>query len=80
VADPSAPGAPPILVVATTGDPATPYEQGVSLARKLGSGVLITNVGEQHTAYGISGCVTKLVDAYFIDLKVPAAGTRCDDE
>lgn len=80
LADPSAPSAPPILVVATTGDPATPYSQGVSLARKLGSGVLVTNVGEQHTAYGYSACVTKIVDAYLTDLTVPPAGTRCDDE
>ena len=35
-----APGAPPILVVATTGDPATPYDWGVHLAKELGSGVL----------------------------------------
>jgi pimeloyl-ACP methyl ester carboxylesterase len=71
-------GAPPVVVVATTGDPATPYSQGVSLATSLSSGVLLTDVGERHTAYGYSPCVTKLVDAYLTDLSVPASGTRCD--
>ncbi|MHB8452604.1 MAG: alpha/beta hydrolase, partial [Mycobacteriales bacterium] len=39
-----APGAPPILVIATTGDPATPYQEGVALAQQLDSGVLLTHV------------------------------------
>ena len=38
----SAPGAPPILVVGTTHDPATPYVWAQRLARELGSGVLLT--------------------------------------
>jgi len=75
----TAPGAPPILVVATTGDPATPYSEGAALAKGLTSGVLLTNVGEQHTAYGYSACTRKVADAYLIDLKVPAAGTRCSN-
>ncbi|HEV7207347.1 MAG TPA: alpha/beta hydrolase [Mycobacteriales bacterium] len=72
-------GAPPILVVATTGDPATPYSEGVSLAKGLSSGVLLTNVGEQHTAYGYSACTRKLADSYLVTLSVPAAGTRCSN-
>jgi len=76
----TAAGAPPIVVVATTGDPATPYDQGVALAKELTTGVLVTNVGEQHTAYGYSACVDKTVDSYLINLTVPAVGLRCDDE
>ena len=38
----AAPGAPPILVVGTTGDPATPYAWAVSVAHQLARGVLLT--------------------------------------
>jgi pimeloyl-ACP methyl ester carboxylesterase len=76
----TAPGSPPILVVATTGDPATPYSEGVSLAKQLSRGVLLTNVGEQHTAYPYSSCVRKYADSYLVSLEVPAVGSRCDDE
>ena len=71
-------GAPPILVVGTTGDPATPYEWSRSLAGQL-PGVLLTYDGEGHTAYGYdrSDCVDRVVDAYLISLTVPKAGTRC---
>src|SRR6187200_800538 len=70
-------GAPPIMVIGTTGDPATPYEYAQSMARELGSGVLVTLDGEGHLAYGQSACVRKLVVAYLVDDKVPADGTRC---
>ncbi len=41
-------GLPPILVVSTTNDPATPYQAGVDLAKQLG-GALLTFDGTQHT-------------------------------
>ena len=70
-------GSPPIVVVGTTGDPATPYSEAVSLARQLDNGVLLTRVGEGHTAYPYSICIRDHVDSYLIDLTVPPAGTRC---
>lgn len=73
----AAAGAPPILVVGTTGDPATPYEQAPRLAELLGSGVLVTWEGDGHTAYPHAPCVAAAVDAYLIDLTVPADGLRC---
>ncbi|MFC9729521.1 alpha/beta hydrolase [Streptomyces roseolus] len=75
----SAPGADPVLVVGTTGDPATPYEGAERMAEELGEGVgvLVTNKGEGHGAYGTSPCVTRTVDAYLLDGKVPAYGTTC---
>ena len=76
--DLAAPGAPPILVVGTTGDPATPYEWSVALANTLESGVLLTNVGEGHTAYLAAGnCVNSIVDAFLVDGVVPERGTVC---
>jgi len=71
-------GADPILVVGTTGDPATPIEWARSVARQLESGVLVTFEGEGHTAYGKSACVTDVVDAYFLRDEIPdAAAARC---
>ncbi len=70
-------GAPPILVVGTTGDPATPYEQAPKLAEMLGAGQLLTWDGEGHTAYPQTTCVTRAVDAYLLNLTVPAEGTVC---
>ncbi|GAA3599933.1 alpha/beta hydrolase [Klugiella xanthotipulae] len=71
-------GADPILVVGTTGDPATPYQWAVSLADQLDEGVLVSYTGEGHTAYGSSNeCVSDAVEDYFIDGKVPATDPRC---
>ena len=70
--------APPIVVVATTHDPATPYAWGRALAAELHSGRLLTAVGASHTAYGRGdSCVDQAVDGYLLDLTVPASGTRC---
>ena len=75
---PRAPGAPPIVVIGTTGDPATPYAWAVKLASDLDSGVLLTRKGEGHTAYGgKSACIDDAVDSYLITLTVPARGTVC---
>jgi pimeloyl-ACP methyl ester carboxylesterase len=70
-------GAAPIVVVGTTGDPATPYENAEGMARQLESGVLVTLEGEGHTGYGQSACVRASVDAYLVDGVVPSDGTRC---
>ncbi|MFI5769216.1 alpha/beta hydrolase [Streptomyces sp. NPDC051658] len=75
----SAPGAGPVLVVGTTGDPATPYEGARKMADELGKGVgiMLTNKGEGHGAYGGNSCVTSTVDAYFLDGMVPEDGKTC---
>jgi len=71
-------GVPQTLVLSITGDPATPYEAGVSLADALGS-ALLTVEGEQHTVAfsGANQCVNDAVANYLIDLKTPQEGTRC---
>lgn len=75
----AAEGADPIVIVGSTGDPATPYEQAVALADQLSSGVLITRVGEGHTGYnqGIA-CIDDAVNDYFINGTVPEDGLRCE--
>ncbi|WP_167143865.1 alpha/beta hydrolase [Canibacter zhoujuaniae] len=72
-------GAPPIIVIGTTGDPATPYEWAVALSEQLESGTLLTFKGEGHTAYGgSSSCINNAVDSYFKTGAVPESGTVCD--
>ena len=73
-------GAAPILVVGTTGDPATPYEWSVALADQLESGQLLTWEGNGHGAYTNSGhgpCVTEAVDTYLLTGTMPKKGLTC---
>lgn len=71
-------GAAPILVVGTTGDPATPYQWAEALAEQLESGVLLTWVGEGHIAYDEGDpCINDVVDQYFITGAVPSDGLVC---
>ena len=74
----TAPTAPPILVISTTNDPATPYEAGVAVAAQLASGVLLTYDGDGHGVFatGVS-CVDDTVTRYLVDLDPPADGARC---
>lgn len=73
-------GAPPVLVVGTTGDPATPYEWSRSLADQLDTGRLLTYEGEGHTAYlRDSECIDAAVDAYLLDGVLPGVGAACRD-
>ena len=74
----TAAGAPPILVVGTTNDPATPYVWAQALVDQLESGQLVTYDGEGHTAYNKSNdCVNNAVDGYFIDGTVPTSDPLC---
>ncbi len=75
--EPQVSGLPPTLVISTTGDPATPYQAGVNLAKDL-AGSLLTFRGTQHTV-ALQGkpCVDDVVESYLIDLQRPAAGTTC---
>jgi pimeloyl-ACP methyl ester carboxylesterase len=66
-------GAPPILVVGTTGDPATPYEQAAGLADLLGTGVVLTYEGEGHTVYPQDECVNEVVNTYLFDVVAETA-------
>jgi pimeloyl-ACP methyl ester carboxylesterase len=73
----TAPGSPPILVIGTTGDAATPYEQAVAVAKTLQNGHLLTFKGDGHAAYGKSTCAAAAEAAYFVDLTVPSEGASC---
>ncbi|MBV1781009.1 alpha/beta hydrolase [Paeniglutamicibacter sp. ABSL32-1] len=74
----TAEGAAPIVVIGTTGDPATPYEWSQALAEQLASASLVTFEGHGHTAYGRSnGCIADAVESYFLEGTVPADGLTC---
>jgi pimeloyl-ACP methyl ester carboxylesterase len=70
-------GAPPIVVVGTVNDPATPYAQTAKLANMLGVGRVVTWQGQGHTAYPQTTCIRAAVDAYLIGLSVPPDGLTC---
>jgi pimeloyl-ACP methyl ester carboxylesterase len=75
---PHAPDLPPVLVISTTRDPATPYQAGVNLARDLDAR-LLTFDGTQHTAFlqGVD-CVDRAGIAYLTTLQLPPEGARCE--
>lgn len=73
-------GAAPILVIGTTGDPATPYEWAVELTDLLSSGVLYTVEAEGHTAFLSVSCVDDVVIDYLVDLELPDEGSSCTGE
>ena len=70
-------GAGPVLVVGTTGDPATPLSSTENMAKALEQGVLLVVTADQHTGYSVNQCSTNAVDNYLLKLTVPAAGKRC---
>jgi pimeloyl-ACP methyl ester carboxylesterase len=75
-------GSAPILVVGTTGDPATPYAMAQHVAKLLQNGHLVTYHGDGHTAYnkGTSKgnlCVNNVVDNFFVNGTVPATDPNC---
>ena len=71
-------GAPPVLVIGTVGDPATPYLWSQQMSDALESAVLLTYEGAGHTAFLRGGqCIEDAVVDYLVDLRVPQPGTRC---
>ncbi|WP_435771296.1 alpha/beta hydrolase [Nocardioides sp. SYSU DS0651] len=71
-------GAAPIVVIGTTRDPATPYEEAVAMAEQLESGVLVSRDGDGHTAYNRgNACIDDAVHGYLIDGTVPEDGLEC---
>jgi len=73
-------GAAPIVVVGTTGDPATPYAWAERMANLLQSGHLLTYVGEGHTGVGgKSACIDQAAITFLVSGTLPAENTRCND-
>lgn len=74
---PKVDGLPQTLVISTTGDPSTPYQAGVTLAKALDAR-LLTFEGTQHTiALQGNTCVDTIVGNYLVNVALPAADARC---
>jgi pimeloyl-ACP methyl ester carboxylesterase len=71
-------GAPPILVVGTTRDPATPLSWARALADQLDSGILVKRDGDGHTGYHSGNtCVDTTVESYLVEGEVPRGEVDC---
>ncbi|MFD6186199.1 alpha/beta hydrolase [Streptomyces goshikiensis] len=70
----------PVLIVAATGDPRTPYDGSVALRGLLPSSRLVTLEGaNRHAVYGYYGnaCVDAEVNAYLATGRLPAGDEVC---
>jgi pimeloyl-ACP methyl ester carboxylesterase len=71
-------GVPPVVVVGSTEDPATPYARSEELAGVLPEASLVTWRSPDHTAYGRgSDCLDEPVTTYLEDLRLPERGLTC---
>jgi pimeloyl-ACP methyl ester carboxylesterase len=71
-------GAPPIVVVGTTRDPATPLSWAQALAAQLDSGRLITRDGDGHTGFQRgNSCVDSAVEKWLISGVAPKPDLKC---
>ncbi|GAA1824243.1 alpha/beta hydrolase [Planosporangium flavigriseum] len=69
--------APPILMLNSRYDPATPYQWATNASRQMGA-ALLTYDGWGHGSYFKgSSCVTGAVDTYFLTGATPNRGTHC---
>jgi pimeloyl-ACP methyl ester carboxylesterase len=66
----------PIVVIGTTGDPATPYEWAQGLNKLLTNSVLVSLTGEGHTGQGQgNACVDDQIDDFYLTGKLPTTST-----
>lgn len=73
-------GVPPVLLLNTRHDPATPYSWARNVARQTGA-TLLTYAGAGHGVYAKkSPCLKTAVAQYLLNRRVPAAGTVCRDQ
>lgn len=70
-------GAGPIVVIGTTGDPATPLESSRKMSEALEDGRLIVVTANQHTGYGVNECVNNAVNKYLISAKITWQEKAC---
>jgi pimeloyl-ACP methyl ester carboxylesterase len=73
-------GVPPVLVIGTTNDPATPLKWSEGLASQISGASLLVAEGSQHTSFvtAFNGCVDDKAVKYLVDVEPPPNGTRCD--
>ena len=68
----------PIVIIGTTGDPATPYQWAQGLNKILTNSVLLSLTGDGHTGQGQgNGCIDKSVDSFLLIGTVPRNYSMC---
>ena len=66
----------PVIVIGTTGDPATPYEWAQGLSKLLTNSRLISLTGEGHTGQGQgNACIDDQIDDFYLTGKAPTTST-----
>ena len=71
------PTAAPILVIGTRFDPASPYQNALTVTRELPRSRLLTLDGWGHVAFGKSTCIADHVDRYLVTGALPPPATTC---
>lgn len=69
-------GAPPVLILNSRHDPATPHEWATGVAATTPRATLLTYEGWGHGIYDRTGCTSAAADRYLLDLELPAVD-RC---
>ena len=63
----------PVIVIGTTGDPATPYEWAQGLSKLLTNSRLISLTGEGHTGQGQgNACIDDQIDDFYLLSEMPS--------
>jgi pimeloyl-ACP methyl ester carboxylesterase len=76
--DVRAPHAPPIVIIGTTHDPATPYAGALDLATRIAHSRLLTFDSTEHGSFGKGiACIDDAVDRYFVSRQLPRRGAHC---
>jgi len=70
-------GASPLLVMGSTGDPATPLASTEAMAAALEGSVMVVVDSNQHGSYGLNDCIDDIVHRTLFDQVLPAPGQRC---
>ena len=71
----------PILVIGSRYDPATSYQNAVTVAKRLGNAILLTHDGYGHvSSHDPSTCIEDARVAYLVDLETPPPGTVCEPD
>jgi pimeloyl-ACP methyl ester carboxylesterase len=77
---PTGAGVPPVLMVQTERDPATPIEGALTAHQHFAGSRLLTVIDEgDHGSYALGGneCVNDVVEAYLVDGVLPEVGRTC---
>lgn len=70
-------GRTPLLVVGSTGDPATPLDGTRTMRDTLGNARLVVVDSYEHTSYGMNDCATRVVDDYLVDPDASDQDVEC---